>query len=156
MAYSVFAFGVRSSVLVGHTTLGASWITSFGLVLGDFDSIVFGFLEWAVFWCATILNVIIMLNLLVYPWICLRKCATFCAETWHVHEAGVSEWVRVPMFWWRSAGYPEVIFTCNTGWVDGAGDRNRRKAWGIECENYRDAREMIRGPKAELKEGGGE
>ena len=65
MGYSVFAFGVCSATLLDNATLSVSWTSAFSLVLGDFDSSAFTFVEWVIFSCAALINVIIMLNLLV-------------------------------------------------------------------------------------------
>ena len=65
MGYSVFAFGVCSATLLGSASLSDSWTSAFVLVLGDFDSTAFSFMQWTVFSCAALINVIIMLNLLV-------------------------------------------------------------------------------------------
>jgi len=115
MAYSVFAFGVCTSVLCGHTTLGESWTSAFSLVLGDFDSSTFGFMEWTIFSCAAIINVVIMLNLLV----------SILGDAYGMTQMSVREndlYMMLDlvneyeslMFWRRSAGTPVVMFTCDT------------------------------------------
>lgn len=114
MAYSVFAFGVCTSILLGHTTLGASWTSAFSLVLGDFNSNEFGFLEWAIFSCAAIINVIIMLNLLV----------SILGDAYEMTQLSVREndlfmmldlvnEYESLMFWRRSSGSPVVMLTCD-------------------------------------------
>ena len=114
MAYSVFAFGVCTSVLLEHTTLGDSWTSAFSLVLGDFDSSTFGFLEWAVFSCAAIINVVIMLNLLVsilgdaYG---MTQMSVRENDLYMMLEL-VNEYESL-MFWRRSAGTPVIMFTCD-------------------------------------------
>jgi len=114
MAYSVFAFGVCTSVLLGHTTLGESWTSAFSLILGDFDSSAFGFLEWAVFSCAAIINVVIMLNLLVsilgdaYG---MTQMSVRENDLYMMLEL-VNEYESL-MFWCRSTGTPVIMFTCD-------------------------------------------
>jgi len=114
MAYSVFAFGVCTSVLLEHTTLGESWTSAFSLVLGDFDSSTFGFLEWVVFSCAAIINVVIMLNLLVsilgdaYE---MTQMSVRENDLYMMLEL-VNEYESL-MFWRRSAGTPVIMFTCD-------------------------------------------
>jgi len=114
MAYSVFAFGVCTSVLLGHTTLGDSWTSAFSLVLGDFDSSTFGFMEWTIFSCAAIINVVIMLNLLVsilgdaYG---MTQMSVRENDLYMMLEL-VNEYESL-MFWRRSAGTPVIMFTCD-------------------------------------------
>ena len=42
MAYSVFAFGVCTSVLLRHITLGESWTSAFSLILGTSIVVLLG------------------------------------------------------------------------------------------------------------------
>jgi len=113
--YSVFAFGVCTSVLLEHTSLGESWTSAFSLILGNFDSSAFGFLEWAVFSCAAIINVVIMLNLLVsilgdaYE---MTQMSVRENDLYMMLEL-VNEYESL-MFWRRFAGTPVVIITCDT------------------------------------------
>ena len=65
LAYSTVAFGMCLSVLAGHSTMTESWTTAFTLLMGEFDTTEFLYLEWVIFMCACVVNVVIMLNLLV-------------------------------------------------------------------------------------------
>ena len=113
MAYSVFSFGICTSILVGHASIGLSWTTAFSLILGDFDSSTFGFLEWAVFMFAALINVIIMLNLLVsilgdaYGQVLM----SVPENDLYMMLDLITEYESL-MFWNRNAGTPTIMVSC--------------------------------------------
>ena len=114
MAYSVFAFGICSSVLVEDTSLTTSWTNAFRLVLGDFESGNFSLVEWLVFMCAAIVNVIIMLNLLVSI---LGDAYEKTRISLHEHDLYM---MLVPLleyeylsYWRRNEGQPTILTSCS-------------------------------------------
>jgi len=113
MAYSVFAFGILISILLGHATLGVSWTAAFSLVLGDFDSSAFGFVEWCVFSCAAITNIIIMLNLLVsILGDAYEKTQMSVRENDLFLMLGLVSEYESLMYWRRNSGTPTIIVSC--------------------------------------------
>ena len=113
MGYSVFSFGVLISILLEHETLGVSWTSAFSLALGDFDSRGFGALEWCVFSCAAITNVIVMLNLLVsILGDAYEKTQMSARENDLFVMLGLVTEYEFLMRWRRTAGTPTIIHSC--------------------------------------------
>ena len=113
MGYTVFAFGVCSATLVPRTSLSDSWTTAFVLILGDFDSSDFSFVQWTIFSCAALINVIIMLNLLV----------SILGDAYEKTQMSVREndlYMQLTLlteyesllFWRRDAGKRQVMMSC--------------------------------------------
>ena len=102
LAYSTVAFGICLSVLTGHSTVTESWTTAFTLLMGEFDTTDFVSLEWVLFVCASIVNVIIMLNLLVsILGDAFEKTQKSIAENdLHLQIVAVLEYERL-LFWRR-------------------------------------------------------
>ena len=113
MGYSVFAFGVCSSTLVESSTLSGSWISAFTLVLGDFDSSTFTFVEWVIFSCAALINVIIMLNLLVsILGDAFEKTQMSVRENDIYMQLSLIAEYESLMFWRRSGDTKEALISC--------------------------------------------
>ena len=114
MGYSVFSFGVCTSILLGHTAIGISWTSAFSLVLGDFeDSSTFGALEWGVIMCAVLINVIIMLNLLVsILGDAYEKTQISVRENDLYLMLGLISKYESLLFRRRDTGTPTVMFAC--------------------------------------------
>jgi len=115
MGYSVFSFGILISILLEHETLGISWTSAFGLTLGDFDSSSFGTLEWCVFSCAAITNIVIMLNLLVsILGDAYEKTQMSVRENDLFMMLGLVTEYESIMFWRRNAGTPTIPISCQS------------------------------------------
>jgi len=119
MAYSVFSFGVCTSILLGHTTIGVSWASAFSLILGDFDSSTFGALEWGVFMCAALINVIIMLNLLVsILGDAYEKTQMSVRENDLYLMLGLISEYESLLYWRRNTSTPTVMFVCASAQIE--------------------------------------
>ena len=119
MGYSVFCFGVCTSILLGHANIGVSWASAFSLVLGDFDSSTFGALEWGVFMCAALINVIIMLNLLVsILGDAYEKTQMSVRENdLYLMLEIISEYESL-LYWRRNTSTPTVMFVCASAQIE--------------------------------------
>jgi len=119
MAYSVFCFGVCTSILLGHANIGVSWTTAFSLILGDFDSSTFGALEWGVFMCAALINVIIMLNLLVsILGDAYEKTQMSVRENDLYLMLGLISEYESLFCWRRNTGTPTILFSCSNAQIE--------------------------------------
>ena len=149
MAYSVFSFGVCTSILLKEDSLGSSWTSAFSLILGDFDSSSFGFLEWFIFMCAALINVIIMLNLLVSI-----LGDAYEKTQMSVRENDLSMMLDLAaeyeslMFWRRNTGTATIMVSCKRSQEAEAGGD-----WAGQIVELKDSmKEEILGVKEKIAE----
>ena len=124
IAYSVFALGVCLSILMRDNSLSSSFTHGFLLVLGDFDSEAFGFIEWLIFTCAAIVNIVIMMNLLIsILGDAYEKTQMSVRENDINMKLDLVNEYESLLFWRRSAGSPSVLSICeSTGDAQGTED----------------------------------
>lgn len=113
MAYSVFSFGVLASVLAGERDIAMSWSSAFNLIMGNFDNSQYDSTQWTVFVFASVINVIVMLNLLIsilgeaYG----ETRATLQENDLYLMLTIVLEYESM-LFWRRDAGEKTALLLC--------------------------------------------
>jgi len=113
MAYSVFSFGTLASVLAGERDLAVSWTSAFNLIMGNFENSQYNSTQWVVFVFASVINVIVMLNLLIsilgeaYG----QTRATLRESDLYLMLHIVLEYENL-LFWRRDAGEKTALLLC--------------------------------------------
>jgi len=160
LAYSTVAFGICLSVLAGHSTVTESWTTAFTLLMGEFETTDFVSLEWVLFVCASIVNVIIMLNLLVsILGDAFEKTQMSIAENdLHLQIIAVLEYERL-LFWrrWGQSSRKTVLVRCEEagraqdakGWT-GKGETVERLEERLLKEDIKDIKQHMHSLESKL------
>jgi len=115
LLYSTFAFGLMYSSLnpVKLDSLGKAWAVAYELIMGQFNNSEYEFTQWLCFTVASLLNVIIMLNLLISILGDAYERAQMSAK-----ENDLSEMLRLVieyesmLIWRRACGQPCVVIKC--------------------------------------------
>ena len=115
VAYSTIAFGMMYAVLVPNVIDSAfkAWMTAYELLMGTYTTEGFNGLQWLCFTSASLVNVIIMLNLLIAILGDAYEQAQLSAK-----ENDTLEMLRIVIeyesmiFWRRSSGSPSVLVKC--------------------------------------------
>ena len=115
LLYSTFAFGLMYSALDPDElhSLGQAWAVAYELIMGQFNNKDYGFTQWLCFTSASLLNVIIMLNLLISILGDAYERAQMSAK-----ENDLCEMLRLVieyesmLFWRRAYGQPCVVIKC--------------------------------------------
>lgn len=115
LLYSTFAFGLMYSALDPNElhSLGQAWAVAYELIMGQFNNKDYGFTQWLCFTSASLLNVIIMLNLLISILGDAYERAQMSAK-----ENDLSEMLRLVieyesmLIWRRACGQSCVVIKC--------------------------------------------
>ena len=124
-AYAIIAFGMMYAVLVPlqvHSAFGA-WMTAYELLMGSYTTEGYQSLQWLCFTFASLVNVIIMLNLLI-------SILGDAYEHTHTYakENDTLEMLRIVieyesmLFWRRSAGQQMIPTLCRVAGGQGASE----------------------------------
>lgn len=65
LAYSTLSFGMIYAVLFNVSSPVEAWTMGYMILMGDYTTEGFGFVQWLCFTAVTLVNIIIMLNLLI-------------------------------------------------------------------------------------------
>jgi len=65
LAYSTLSFGMIYAVLFDVSSPVEAWTMGYMILMGDYTTEGFGFIQWLCFTAVTLVNIIIMLNLLI-------------------------------------------------------------------------------------------
>lgn len=65
LAYSTLSFGMIYAVLFNVSSPVEAWTMGYMILMGDYTTEGFGFIQWLCFTAVTLVNIIIMLNLLI-------------------------------------------------------------------------------------------
>jgi len=114
-AYAIIAFGMMYAVLVPVHISSAfeAWMTAYELLMGTYSTEGYGSLQWLCFTSASLVNVIIMLNLLIS----ILGDAYEHSHT-YARENDALEMIRIVieyesmLFWRRDEGIPMVPTLC--------------------------------------------
>jgi len=116
VAFSVFSFGLMSSVLSNDHQVTKSWTIAFPLLMGNFDDSQFKPVEWLVFMSACVINVVILLNLLIAILSDAYESAQMTMRENNYYQIlEVCVELETMCFWRRALGVPEVVMLCMAG-----------------------------------------
>ena len=114
LLYSTFAFGMMYAALnPEQQSLGEAWAVAYELLMGEFNNENYNWMQWLCFSASSLLNVIIMLNLLISILGDSYERAQMSAK-----ENDLSEMLRLVieyesmLFWRRNYGEPCVLIKC--------------------------------------------
>ena len=124
-AYAIIAFGMMYAVLVPVQVTSAfrAWMTAYELLMGTYSTDGYESLQWLCFTCASLVNVIIMLNLLIS----ILGDAYEHSHT-YAKENDTLEMLRIiieyesMLFWRRNTGVPMIPTLCRVPEGQGSND----------------------------------